>query len=129
MDGKIPIIHIGRIENYYSFNKSIEQLSAEYDEKYKIIHILLWEEMKELERRIREREDNIANQEIRIRAAREEFQDNIVIIDHKKNPYSYIIKNSDCKKTCQTIIDIIENNKCSFGIGYDSFIEYVRKLS
>lgn len=85
--------------------------------------------MEELEKCIREREDNITNQEIRIRAAQEEFQDNKVIIEHKKNPYSYIIKNSDCEKTCQAIIDIVENNKCSFGIGYDSFIEYARKLS
>lgn len=128
-EGRIPIIHIGRIENFYAFKRKIDQLSVEYDMKCRIIHILLWEEIEVLEKRICKRESNPTEQESKIRAAREEFQDNKIMIDHNENPYSYIIKNSDLSKTCQAIVEIVENDNCSLGTGYDLFMKYVLKTN
>lgn len=42
-ENMIPIIHIGRIDNYYKFKNALEEILDRKDLKCRIIHILLWE--------------------------------------------------------------------------------------
>lgn len=124
-DGCVPIIHIGKIENYYNFKEAFEQLLRQNDKKCQIVHIMLWEERDVLKKRIRNRETDPKEQEKRIKAVEEDFQDNKRMLDRNEKPYSYIIKNSDIEKTCQTINEIITGRNCDFGTGYEEFMKYV----
>lgn len=125
---RIPIIHIGRIENYYTFCKHIQAFEAECRFSVQTHHILLWETRDELCKRIAQRdktEDEIAR---RIAAMQQEFEDNIVLMKSGEKPFSAIIKNEECFATCEYIVSLVQGRQDRGNEGYDRFWSYLRAL-
>lgn len=123
--GSIPIIHIGRIENFFVFQQNLADALRIEEKECQVIHIMLWEEIDVLKKRIDSREKTDEERAKRMKAMREEFRDNKEMLDRNENPYSYIIKNTDPEKTCQAIREIVEKDDCRLGNGYEEFMRYV----
>lgn len=126
-EDKIPIIHIGRIENYYSLCEGLSDLDSKYDYSVEIIHILLWETKDVLFDRINNREEDTVEIEKRRLAMEQEFSDNISLMKSGERPYTYIIKNSDIDVTCKKIFDYVENISSS-PTGYEAFYKYMKTI-
>lgn len=122
----IPIIHIGRIENYYVLCDGISQFEKKYGVTINLHHVLLWETQEVLIRRIIERdklEDEIAN---RIAAMKQEFEDNVVMMKNGEKPFSIVIKNENAVATSEMIYLLTQN-----GVhrdGYEEFWRYLEQL-
>lgn len=91
---KIPIIHVGRIENFITIKDNLSNI--------KIIHILLWETYEVLKERITEREKTDIDIEKRIFALKQELSD-IKSLKDSNNFYDFIIQNSNLQDTCNYI--------------------------
>lgn len=71
----------------------------------KVVTIFLKVPKKELERRLKNREDKASIKEIRLRLNRFDYEESKIGI------YDYVIKNNDLEKTVQIIMTIIENEE------------------
>lgn len=98
--GKIPVIHSGRISGFKELHKNLN----DWNPKIKIYHILLWQEMPVLEKRLRERERTEVDYLKRVVAANEEFQEFYKI--ENSSYVNYYIKNVDLDETLEIIYNI-----------------------
>lgn len=124
---KIPIIHIGRIENYMALLGNIVGFQKRNNLSLDVIHIQLWETVESLRDRIVNREKNDDEVAKRIAAMEQEFEDNIDLMHKGKRPYTLILKNCDKNTTCSTIINYVDKDTHEV-IGYDEFWGYLKKL-
>lgn len=122
----IPIIHIGRIENYYNFCKSLNSFSDKY--KIKIIHILLWETITVLTNRINNRDRVKEEINKRLLALHQEYVDLYKLINYNLNPFTLVIKNNDINITCNSIINLEKFNKIE-NDSYNEFYNYLFNLN
>lgn len=124
--GQCPIIHIGRIENYYKFLNNLPSFNNKYGLRTAVYHIQLWETMETLRGRIvlRDRSEEEINK--RLEAMEQEFEDNIKMMDRAEKPFTYVVRNTDLTKTCDKITAFIQNSKTDDG--YDEFWNYLRSL-
>lgn len=122
-----PIIHIGRIDNYYAFTERMAIFEKKYGMKIKVHHILLWETIETLKERIKLRDKTEPEITKRTDAMLEEFNDNIDLLKHNKRPYSYIIKNTDLSVTYNKIINILDGAVMCDN-GYNEFILYLNSI-
>lgn len=127
-NGKIPVIHIGRIENFETFMHNVGRFREKYSIDVDFIHFLLWEDEEELEKRIYNREKTDEECAKRISAMRQEFDDNIEMMDKGIRPFSAIIKNVDVDKTCKYIINYIQDGAKDADDGYETFWTYLEFL-
>lgn len=124
---EIPIIHIGRIENYIAFMGNIVGFKERHNLSLDVIHIQLWETAENLRERIVNREKDDEEAAKRIAAMEQEFDDNIEMMHKGKKPYTLVLKNSDIETTCSIIIEYV--NKESHKVyGYEDFWGYLKKL-
>lgn len=124
---EIPIIHIGRIENYIAFQGNIVSFQKKHNLSLEVIHIQLWETAENLRARIVNREKNDDEAAKRIAAMVQEFDDNIELMRKGKKPYTLILKNSEVNETCATIIKYVDHEPHEV-VGYDEFWGYLKKL-
>ncbi len=124
----IPIIHIGRIENYYAFCDNFHLLVQRYKFQADIYHILLWETWEVLHSRIILRDKTEEEIQKRLQAAKQEFEDNIQMMNKCQRPFTLVIKNTDLHKTCNKILDIVIGGNNSMDDGYNEFWKYLRSL-
>ncbi|MEH7224457.1 hypothetical protein V7112_11680 [Bacillus sp. JJ1566] len=90
-NGKIPIIHVGRIENLYELENKIED---------KVIKIFVWAPLNILEQRLNKRHPgNQAELERRLQAASEEFKDLVPV--HLKKTFDIIFKNEQTLESAE----------------------------
>lgn len=122
----VPIIHIGRIENYYTFIKNLKEFEKQNNLEINVIHIQLWEEKNELERRIKKRDVNEEEVQKRICAMEQEFYDAKEMMQKQKKPFSIIIKNEDIELTCKIILECIDGSVSDDG--YEEFNKYLRSI-
>ena len=124
---EIPIIHIGRIENYYAFLGNIVGFQKKNDLSLEVIHIQLWETAEDLRERIVNREKDDEEAAKRIAAMEQEFEDNIELMHKGKKPYTFVFKNSDKDATCSAIIEYVNQDSHKV-TGYEEFWGYLKKL-
>lgn len=124
----IPIIHIGRIENYYSFKENFLDFCNKYNIDAKIIHIQLWETLDTIEKRIIGRGESKTETKDRIEAAKQEFQDCAKLISQNKKPFTAIIRNTELLKTVDIINHLVFSDHCSSDLGYEEFKAYIKNL-
>lgn len=124
---EIPIIHIGRIENYYSFLGNIVGFQKRNDLSLDVIHIQLWETAENLRERIVNREKDDEEAAKRIAAMEQEFEDNIELMHKGKKPYTFVFKNCDKDATCSSIIEYVNQDSHKV-TGYEEFWGYLKKL-
>lgn len=118
---KIPIIHVGRIENFYSFKENLNRRKC----NIKIFHVQLWETRECLSGRITNREKTQEEINKRLAAMEQEFDDALNIMNGEKCPFDIIIRNTDLDNTCLLIIKMI-NGDGVINNGYDEFKTYLR---
>lgn len=134
-DGIIPIIHVGRIENYYTFCKNAEEYFEQENLSVNIIHILLWNTRDELIERITYRDKTPDEIKKRVRAMTQEFLEAFHMFDKGINPYDLIIKNEDIDDTCDEIINFLMepayavSNQDRILLGYRQFSDYLYSLT
>lgn len=81
--GEVPIIHIGRIENYFTLRDAVVNACGAEG-----VHILLWAPYEELCARIRARDGVAGDAKARMTAMREEFCD-VSRLMHGASPLPY----------------------------------------
>lgn len=127
-NNKIPIIHIGRIENFYHFINNIPTFEKKCGYSADIIHIQLWETMPVLETRIKKRDRTPDEIKKRMDAMKQEFEDNIIMMEKSEHPFDFVVRNDDLTNTCNTVIDILNGKITSANNGYDQFYEYLKSI-
>lgn len=132
MAGKIPVVHIGRIENYHELMRNIPRFEDKYlnGDKLNVLHVQLWQEENDLKEIVSKRGNNGDDIADRINAIEEEFDDNIALVsDGVMNPYDLVIKNTDPEYSCSRIIEYI-NSGCvkDEADSYKEFKLYLTKL-
>ncbi len=122
--GKTPVIHIGRIENYYMLKKNMPSFEKQYGINANLCHIQLWETREVLKNRIILRDIDKEEINKRICAMNQEFEDNIAMMLRNEKPFSLVIRNSNINKTCDEILSYIFGHKTNDN-GYDEFWTYL----
>lgn len=125
---KIPIIHIGRMENFLSFQSGLKHYKEKTGYNIRVIHILLWETIDVLIQRINKREkddDEIAK---RTAAAKQEYDDLIKLMRSGGNAFDLVIKNTDIAETCSIIESYVNSDEMG-EVGYEEFKTYLKKYS
>ncbi|MCD8117784.1 MAG: hypothetical protein LUE21_11895 [Oscillospiraceae bacterium] len=122
--GRIPIIHIGRLENYYAFRQAAASLRQDTESEYALLHILLWAPLDILEERLIRREKSAAEVARRMAAAREELEDNRKWLSGGACPYTAIIKNLDADATCRRIMGMADGTEAPSEAERREFIRY-----
>lgn len=124
---QIPIIHIGRIENFYTLRDRLPAFEQKYQMKTEIVHILLWETKEILGERIVRRDQT--DQEIAKRRAamEQEFDDNIKMMRNNERPYTLVIRNSEVDASCALIADYV-SDPSGQPDGYDAFFRYLHQI-
>ncbi len=122
----IPVIHIGRIENYYVFKKAVSEFENEQGYSVNLHHALLWETKDVLFERISERDKTADEIEKRKNAMDQEFLDNIEMMNRKEKPYTVVIKNQDLHETTEQIFLLTKEEPIDSG--YEEFWRYLKTL-
>ena len=123
----IPIIHIGRIENYYMLLKNMPEFERKYGCSIKIVHVQLWETKEQLKLRISKRDKIDTEIKKREAAMEQEFEDAVSMMKRQEKPFSLVVKNTNIDQTCQSIIRYI-NDSCTEMLGYKEFWDYLKNL-
>lgn len=121
----VPIIHIGRIENYYNLCKSISNFKKDNNCKIRIIHILLWETVTILMNRINNRDRTKEEINKRLIALCQEYFDLFELLSNNVNPFTLVIKNSSINVTCNSIVNLEKFNKIE-NDSYNEFYNYLK---
>lgn len=124
--GQIPIIHIGRIENYYTFLSNVKSFEEESGFTLKIASILLWEQKGVLEARIVNRDKTKDEIVKRIAAMNQEYSDAVDMMQKEERPFTLVIHNTNIDETVNKIIAI--ESQIPFDNGYDEFWNYLRQV-
>lgn len=122
----IPIIHIGRIANFYDLKNGVISCETRHSISIKLYHILLWETKEALTERITLRDKTKDEVGGRIEAMEQEFQDNISLITSGERPYTAVIRNINISGTCDMIRRVINGEE--FNDGYDEFRRYLGQI-
>ena len=101
--GFIPIVHIGRIENFHLLRENIGAM----DGCFCIIHVQLWESHESLKDRIVQRDKSPAEIEQRLEAMEQEFLDLDITMRGYECPFDLVIRNTDIDSTCHKILSAI----------------------
>ena len=125
-ENSMPIIHIGRIENYYVFLNGLKEIEKEYSISINVVHVQLWAEKGELIDRIKKRDIVTGEINMRIRAMEQEFSEAKELMKKKIKPFSVIIKNIDIEKTCSLILNYM--NKKDIDDGYEEYRGYLMQI-
>ena len=123
----IPVIHIGRIENYYTFCENIPDFEKQYNYTIRPVHIQLWETKEVLAERITGRDKTHEEIEKRLQAMNQEFEDAKKLMFENSRPFTAVVKNSNADETCRKII-AVANGSCDYDDGYKEFFEYLKTI-
>jgi len=118
--GKIPIIHIGRVDNFYSFRDGLMADAADV----RIVHVQLWESRECLKERIAKRDKTPEEINKRLVAMEQEFCDAESVMRGERVPFDIIIRNADLEETCHEIREIMAGEGVVDN-GYDEFRKYL----
>lgn len=123
----IPVIHIGRIDNFYTLKKNLPAFEEKYGYNVRLLHIQLWETKESLKARIATRDKTEEEIGKRVAAMDQEFHDAISMMKNEERPFTVVIQNTDIIITCGTILALEKEKNC-FDDGYDAFWNYLRTL-
>lgn len=123
---QIPIIHIGRIENYYTLLSNIKAFEEDNNMLLKIVHVQLWEKKDVLEARIANRDKTQEEIEKRVLAMEQEYKDAIEMMKKKEKPFTIVIRNSNMDETVSKIMALEKDNV--FDDGYNEFWSYLKRI-
>ncbi len=123
-----PIIHIGRIENYYAFCQSLPAFEKKYGSKVDVCHIQLWETKDVLHDRIVLRDKTETEIQKRLAAMEQEFADSIAMMNEHQRPFTVVIRNTDLSETCRRIRELLHKDGKQADDGYAEFWGYLRSL-
>lgn len=121
--GKIPIIHVGRIENYIVLKDGL----LHGENGIRLIHIQLWETEDCLKDRIVKRDKSPEEIKRRLTALRQEFEEVKALMDGNAHPFDLIVKNSDIEETCRKIKGVVFDGRTADD-GAICFREYLRTM-
>ena len=125
----IPIIHVGRLSNFFALKEAIMELEKEEGFTVILHHILLWESKETLTARIMRRSSDKEEIKKRINAMNQEFEDNIAIMNQGMKPFTIVIKNTNSEETSRIIFDLICNAIIAEKVdGYIEFQTYLENL-
>lgn len=127
VQNKIPVIHIGRIENFHTLCRHLPDFEKKHQMKTEIVHILLWETKEILGKRIAARDKTDEEIAKRRAAMEQEFEDNIAMMVNKEHPYTVVIQNSDTDVSCALIADYV-HDPSGKPDGYDAFFKYLCQI-
>lgn len=127
-NGSVPIIHIGRIENFYTLCRNIPAFEKKYNCKTDVCHIQLWETMDVLKDRITARDKTEEEINKRLAAMHQEFKDSVKMMSNGQKPFTLVIKNSVLSKTCQKISQLIYGSIAPTDDGYAEFWNYLKSI-
>lgn len=118
--GKCPVIHVGKLENYYVLEKSLLENCIPF------CHILIWSPLEQIRQRLNSREKLEDQRKARYSAAKEEFADIASALENGKKPYGLVIFNSDSDKSMKEIIRFVSEGKTDGeGDGYSVLLDYI----
>lgn len=126
--GSVPIIHIGRIENFYTLCGNMSKFEKKYGCKTDVCHIQLWETMDVLKDRITARDKTEEEIKKRLAAMRQEFRDSVNMMSKGERPFTLVIKNSELSKTCQKISQLVFCGSAPTDDGYAEFWDYLKAI-
>lgn len=118
---KIPVIHIGRIENYYAFIDSINNKNIHCN----VVHIQLWNSREKLIDRIKLRDKLPEEIEKRISAMEQEFEDAKAMMERNEKPFTAVVRNNSLEETISLVISIVDGKHTASG--YDEYWQYLRE--
>lgn len=119
--GKIPVIHSGKVEGFMAFQQALQQWQPEIS----LCHILLWQDAPALCQRIYQREQSPENQAKRIKAMEEEFWDNIQLLPQL--PYGFYLKNENIANSVEDIRHFVAGMKMDSG--EQRFLDYLTEFA
>lgn len=129
-EGKIPIVHIGRIDNYNQLKRNLEKYQENLSPgvSLNVIHIQLWNFYPQLIDIIRDRQYSDEDFAERIYAIEQEFGDNVKLAEYSDNPYDLVIRNNDSKEAAQKIMQFLESGPDDSTLkSYEEFKEYLKE--
>ncbi len=126
-NGAVPIIHIGRIENFYTLCRNMPAFEKKYGCKTDVCHIQLWETMDVLKDRITARDKTEEEINKRLAAMSQEFRDSANMMCKGERPFTLVIKNSSLSQTVQKISELV-NGSAPADDGYAEFWDYLRSI-
>lgn len=127
-DGKIPIIHIGRIDNLLRLKSGLKHYQEKSGINVSLIHVLLWETIDELTKRINKRDKDDEEIAKRISAVRQEYDDLLKLMQSNIKPFNLVIKNTRIEETCQLIQGYVFKGGSETD-GYEEFKSYLKKYA
>ena len=127
-NGSVPIIHIGRIENFYTLYKNMPLFEQKYDCKVDMYHIQLWETKSALKDRITARDKTEDEINKRLEAMQQEFRDNVKMMHKGQKPFTFVIKNAVLSETCKKISELLYGTTKLADYGYAEFWNYLKGI-
>ncbi len=118
--GKCPVIHVGKLENYYALEKSLREKGIPF------CHILIWSPLEQINERLDSREKSEDQKKVRYSAAKEEFADIASALEKGERPYGLVIFNSDAEASAKEIVQFVRQGKTDgSGDGYPVLRNYI----
>ncbi len=121
-EGKYPVIHVGRINNYVALAEALRKNDIRF------CHILIWSPLVQIAKRLAVREKGEEQIKERYSAAQEEFVDIAAALERGEKPYDVVILNVDVKDTAARILNYIRGERTD-NAGYEGLEKYLRENS